>query len=175
MTSQKQTRFRCNAAFTLIELGVVVFIMAVLGVMAMPYFARSYRSMLLKDAARSFANTCQLARYYAVLDQREITLHLSVDRQVFWLTGSAGSEDDKDIDGETSGMLKIVKLPRDVQLIEAELHDDLDPQRRSVEMGFYPNGTCDHVTVLFRGKDKDGSIFLEVDPVTGRAMPGKEK
>ena len=177
MTSLTLTRGSKRAGFTLIELGVVVFIMAVLGVMAVPYFARSYRSMLLKDAARSFANTCQLARYYAVLEQRKMTLHLSTDSQVFWLGGfgGSGSESESNVDGEIGSVLKVVNLPQEVELVEAELHDDLAPQHRRIEMKFYPNGTCDHVSVLFRGRDKDGSLFIEVDPVTCKAIPKEPK
>ena len=55
-------RMQRRHAFTLIELSIAVFIMAMIVAVAMPQFVRSYNSQLLNETARTFATTCQLAR-----------------------------------------------------------------------------------------------------------------
>jgi type II secretion system protein H len=153
--------------FTLIELSIVVFIIAMIMAMSVPYFVRSYNAALLNETARSFATTCQLARVQAVSQQRPAILHIDVERQNFWVTqvlklsAEAGGEL-----GEHT--LKTFELSNRVTLVSAERTDGVEPTDKQVDMTFYPNGTCDPVSVVFRGMEREG-VNVVVDPVTTQA------
>ena len=149
-----------RAGFTLIELSIAVFIMALLLALSAPSFVRSYNTAVLNETGRTFATTCLLARVNAVTQQREAILHIDLERQAFWATQVAKSED-----GSTSDQtLKTFQLSKRVTLVSAE-RPDLARQEKLVEVVFYPNGTCDPVNVVFRGSEK-GGLAAVVDPIT---------
>jgi prepilin-type N-terminal cleavage/methylation domain-containing protein len=155
-----------QAAFTLIELSIAIFIMAMILAIAVPQFVRSYNASLLNAMGRSFATTCQYARVEAVLRQQKSILHIDLDRQTFWVTQLMRAPDAVELNEQ---VLKVVELPRQVALVSAETADVAARQRGGVEATFYPNGTCDAVTVVFRGSEKGSALAVEVDPVTARA------
>lgn len=166
--------WRATAAFTLIELSVVVFILALLVAVAVPSFVRSYNNLQLDEAARAFATTCQLARIQAVSQQRPATLHISVERQNYWLSqpwAEAGQEPQEIV-------LKQVALPARVTLVQF----DRDPaeavstnEAEAASIQFLPNGTCEGGTVVFRGSEKGQVLAATVDPITGKARVGPVK
>jgi type II secretion system protein H len=152
-----------RAGFTLIELSIAVFIMALLLALSAPAFVRSYNSALLSETARSFSTTCQLARVQAITQQQNATLHIDLERQVFWVTQPLKNED-----GETTEQtLKVFQLSQRVSVVSAERADSAK-QEKLVDVVFYPNGTCDPVTVVFRGVDP-GALAAMVDPITCQA------
>jgi prepilin-type N-terminal cleavage/methylation domain-containing protein len=152
--------------FTLIELSIVLFVVAILLAVAMPRFVRSYNSSLLAAMGRSFATACQYARVEAVLRQQKAILHVDLDKQTFWITqliptGGATEPSEQ--------VLQVIELPKQVTLVSAETYEVAARQRGAVGAVFYPNGTCDAITVVFRGAEKGAAIAVEVDPVTARA------
>lgn len=164
---------RRPAGFTLVELTIVIFIMAVVMALAVPSFVRHYNASLVFSATRSFATFCQLARIQAVMRQQPAVLHIDVPGQRIWLTQAAGSNDADAVaqPGETSQNLEI--SPR-IALVSAELADPTlaaSNDVNSVTVTFYPNGTCDGVTVVFRGANKTDTLGAVLDPITARATP----
>ena len=153
-----------NRAFTLIELSIVVFIMAMVMALSAPTFVRSYNSALLSETVRAFTTTCQLARLQAVSRQANAVLHVDVDRQVFWLTQVVKTE------GADTGdvTLKTYRLSPRVALLSAERVDGPVSAEKLVEAQFYPNGTCDALTVVFRGSDR-AALAANLDPITCKA------
>jgi hypothetical protein len=91
-------------------------------------------------------------------------VHIDIDRQMFWVEQVLPTED-----GGTEGQTtKVHEVPRRVALVSAELVDGPAKQEKQVEVMFYPNGTCDAVTVVFRGGDERQGLALTVDPLTAR-------
>lgn len=160
MTTTSATGSR-RAAFTLIELSIATFILAVVMAFSAPAFVRSYNAAVLNEAARTFATTCQYARIQAVSHQQPATLHVDLDRQAFWMTQSLKGEDGD----RTDQTLKSHALPPRVVLASAERSDQPARGEKSIEATFYPNGTCDPVTVVFRGTERTG-VAAWLDPVT---------
>ena len=154
------------AAFTLIELSIVVFIMAVLLVAAAPSFVRSYNSAQLGAAGRDLATTCLLARYHAALQQKPVTLNVDIDRQVSSVSAAPGAEAEE---GGGGGTLKISAVPSRIRLVSVTAADGTVYDHGQVGIRFYANGTCDGFSVIFVGVDKREAMTVRVDPVTGRA------
>ena len=151
-----------RTGFTLIELSIAIFIIAMLLALCAPAFVRSYNDMQLREAARTFATTCQYGRILAVEHQTNAVLHIDLDRQKFWLTQNAGEAGDV--------TLKNYDLSVRVTLAGAELVDGPGKAERAIEVNFYRNGTCDSATVVFRGEQKTG-LAATIDPVTCKAVP----
>lgn len=162
-------RARRPAAFTLIELSIAVFIIAMLLAVSLPYFVRSYKASLLNSTARSLVTCCEFARLEAVLHQQKAVLHIDLDppTQKFWISQQPRA----DAGGEESATLKAVEIPEQVRLVSVERPDEPAQQRGEAEVAFYPNGTCDPVTIMMRGTDKRSGLQVTVDAITGRAVP----
>ena len=158
-------RRRDRRAFTLIELTIVIFIMMVLSMAAAPSFVRSYNTSQLNAAGRALATTCQFARLHAAMQQQTVTLNLDLDRQVYWVTEPVRA----DAEGDTGSTLKTLAMPGRVALASVTTSDGVSYQQGEVHVAFYPNGTCDGVTVTFVGAEKRDAVAVEVDSVTGRA------
>jgi prepilin-type N-terminal cleavage/methylation domain-containing protein len=154
--------------FTLIELSIAVFIIAIIVAVAVPSFVRSFNNQLLSETARTFATTCQLARVQAVTRQVPATLHMDLERQMFWVTQPVKTET-----GDSAGedqTLKVYELPRQIAMASVERVDGAQGHDKLVDLTFYPNGTCDSATVLFRGSERRG-LVTTVDPMTCQAIP----
>jgi len=151
-------------AFTLIELSIAVFIIAALLAVTAPFFVRSFNTASVNAAAREFATTCQYARAQAVLRQKPAMMEIDMDRQMFWiaqiLTNDPGQE--------TTQVLRSTEMPVRVRLFSAQRADEPLATNGRVEVLFYPNGTCDAVTVAFRGNERNSGVAVQVDPVTAR-------
>jgi prepilin-type N-terminal cleavage/methylation domain-containing protein len=137
-----------RAAFTLIELSIAIFIIALMMAITVPAFVRSYNTAVLNETVRSFATSCQYARIEAVTRQHNVTLHIDIDRQMFWISQPASTDEP----------------------VSAERTDQPARQERQVQVDFYPNGTCDPVTVVFRGSEAKSGLAATVDPITARTV-----
>jgi prepilin-type N-terminal cleavage/methylation domain-containing protein len=154
-----------RGGFTLVELSVAVFILLILMASAAPSFVRSYNASLVSATARSLATTCQFARHQAVVYRKPAVLHLDLDKQLYWVTQAAPTNSGSDAEV----MLRITELLPRVSLISAQLGDEPADQQGLVEVTFHPNGTCDALTVVFRGQERGSYLALTVDPVTASA------
>jgi len=158
-------RQRNGVAFTLIELSVAVFILVVLLAAAAPSFVRSFNTSVVSAAARSLATTCQFARHQAVAYREPTVLHLDLDKRLYWITQTAPTNSNAD----TDITLHITELSPRVTLVSAQLGDEPPQQGGQVDVTFHPNGTCDALTVVFRGQERGSFLGLTVDPITASA------
>ncbi|MCG3149252.1 MAG: hypothetical protein PCFJNLEI_02712 [Verrucomicrobiae bacterium] len=144
--------------FSLIEVSIAIFILAMLIAVSVPTFVRSFNDMTLRETARGFATTCQLARIEAVQHQTNVVLHIDLDQQRFWLAR----------EGEET-LIKNWEVSRRVTLVAAELAGNPSREERSIGVNFYPNGTCDSATIVIRGAEKHG-LAATIDPITCKAI-----
>lgn len=160
---------RKRSGFTLIELSIALFIIAIIMAVSVPSFIRSYNASLIDSTGRTVITSCQFARLNAVLHQQKVEFYIDLDRQTMWLAQTETNEADS---AESSGqVLKTIEMPARVGLVSAQVGDEPLQQRGQVAATFYPNGTCDAFTVTFRGAEKGNGLAIVVDPVTGRAIP----
>ena len=159
-----------QAGFTLIELSIAVFIIAIIMAVSVPNFVRSYNSSLLSAMGRTLVTTCEFARLNAVLHQRKIVLHVDLDQQVMWLTQGEMTGATNNVESLDQS-LKTIEVPSRLGLVSAQVADQPSQQKGEAEATFYPNGTCDGFTVTFRGAEKGSGLAVVVDPVTSRGVP----
>jgi prepilin-type N-terminal cleavage/methylation domain-containing protein len=158
-----------RAGFTIIEMSIAVFIIAIIIAVSVPSFVRSYNEAVLNATGRTVATSCEFAKLNAVLHQRNVAFYIDMDRQTIWLTQFATpvSADNPEPQAQ---ILKTVGISPRISLLSAQLGDQLPAQRGQVEATFYPNGTCDAFAVTLRGAEKRNGLEIMVDPVTCRGM-----
>jgi hypothetical protein len=166
----------------LIELSIVVFILAIIVTASMPHMVRTYNGAVLNDVVRGFGTTCQFARVKAVTQQRPVVMHVDLKRQIFWITQQPGPPvEGAEFNEDDTGTLKVYEIPKRVAMLAAEVmqgapvHSEKIERNKNtglleqgIEFTFYPNGTCDGATLIFRGAEPKDVLSVTVDPVTTR-------
>ncbi|HUI08033.1 MAG TPA: GspH/FimT family pseudopilin [Verrucomicrobiae bacterium] len=168
-TGNKPGRGWAVAGFTLIELSIAVFIIAIIMAVSIPSFIRSYNNSLLNSMGRTLATTCEFARFNAVLHQQRVVLYIDLDKPAIWLV-QGGATNDTDAAESSEAALKTIEIPPRIGLASAQVADQPPQQKGEVEASFYPNGTCDGFTVTFSGAEKGVGLAIVVDPVTSRGV-----
>jgi prepilin-type N-terminal cleavage/methylation domain-containing protein len=169
-TSATGNRLARRAGFSLIELSIALFILAILMAVSLPRFIRSYNGAVLNEAGRAVITGCQFARLNAVLHQQKVAFYIDLDNRKISLTQFAGTNAPDSADSSTL-VLKTIEISPRIGMASAQVGDQPAEQRGQVEATFYPNGTCDAFTVTFRGAEKGNGLAIMVDPVTCRGMP----
>ncbi len=157
-----------RGGFTLIELGLVVLILALMLALAAPRFARSYRNALLGEAARTFATTCQWTRLNAVTQQRNATLAVGIGQQAYWVSQPVSNLEQETFEPVC---LKRVEMGPGIRIVSASLADGSASGDDPMLIHFYPNGTCDGARVTFRGREEGDTITVILEAATGRVWP----
>ena len=165
-----------TGGFTLIEILLVVVIMAVITVLTIPNFSRTYAGIELRTAADDLAYRMRYAQSYAVTKNTRARLEFDPLFTQYWLTRTTGSllpagrreqsGDDTAPDAfeRLTGRLgQSVSLPRDVRLS----FEDGDPV-----LFFYPDGTIDKRRIsLCRGDD---CVFVSTQKQRGQVHVFKQ-
>jgi len=155
--------------FTLIELSIAVFIIAIIIAVTIPSFVRSYNAEVLNATGRTIATSCEFAKLNAVLHQQKVGYYIDMDRQTIWLM-QATTNDTADGSSSDAEVLKSIPIPSHIGLASAQLGELMPQGRGQVEATFYPNGTCDAFAVTLQGVEKGSGLEVIVDPVTCRGM-----
>jgi prepilin-type N-terminal cleavage/methylation domain-containing protein len=158
-----------NRGFTLIELSIAVFIIAIIIAVTVPSFVRSYNAEVLNAMGRTVVTSCEFAKLNAVLHQQKVGYFIDMDRQTIWLM-QATTNDAAQEPSSGSQLLKSIPMPSRIGLSSAQLGELLPENKGMVQATFYPNGTCDAFAVTLRGVEKGSGLEVIVDPVTCRGM-----
>jgi prepilin-type N-terminal cleavage/methylation domain-containing protein len=186
--ARSKDSFRCRAAFTLIEVILVVVISVILLGVSLPHFAHTYRGSTLRSAARTINRMTRYARSMAILRETTMTVVLNGESMEVFLggptqtsTNAADGELDQDVlkrlgyvDGETSsGALGVEKeihrfLPDGIELAEFEKEWGEDETHEDIHLiRYYSDGQSDWFTLEFKGRGGLG-VKLENDPISGK-------
>jgi prepilin-type N-terminal cleavage/methylation domain-containing protein len=158
-----------ESGFTLIELSIAVFIIAIIIAVTAPSFVRSYNAEVLNATGRTIATSCEFAKLNAVLHQQKVGYHIDMDLQTIWLM-QATTNDIADSSSGEAQVLKTIPMSSRIGLSSAQLGELMPQGRGQVEATFYPNGTCDAFAVTLHGVEKGNGLEVIVDPVTCRGM-----
>jgi prepilin-type N-terminal cleavage/methylation domain-containing protein len=158
-----------ESGFTLIELSIAVFIIAIIIAVVAPNFVRSYNGAVLNATGRTIATSCEFAKLNAVLHQQKVGYWIDMDHQTISLMQNTtnGVEDGTSSEAQ---VLKTILMPSRIWLWSAQLGELMPESKGQVEATFYPNGTCDAFAVTLHGVEKGNGLEVIVDPVTCRGM-----
>jgi len=144
-----------DQGFTLLEIIIVVFVIALVMVVTYPSISRGSTTIRLRSTGRDILNTFRYAREKAVTEQTGMRVVVDREKQELILSDDLGDA------SRRYGMPKEVKIHR-VMLAGAEV------TRGPLIVRFLPNGSAENAEVLLKS---DAGAYLRIltDPITGGA------
>jgi len=147
---------RRSSGFTILEVCVVLFIVAVIFVVAVPPAAHLLDEEKLQQPIRELQTFARTARRDAMLQDRAYEVLLLNDSYLLRPVSEAA--------GATDGHTQSYELPPDVRFSIKRLSDRDFARHADARWIFSPNGLCEPLTFRFeRGSDW---IRFRVDPLT---------
>jgi prepilin-type N-terminal cleavage/methylation domain-containing protein len=177
----RHSSFVISRAFTLIEIMVVVGIMALVMATSVPFVYHALHREPLNQAVRDVEEVCNNARARAIMQgaMTEIVFHPKEKR--FEIAGATGKPPEANavsrpdlsaVPPTGSGLAAQLGDKILIEMLDVNLFEYKDVETARVR--FYPNGTCDELTLILHSMDADGhdhdkwrKISLEV--TTGMA------
>jgi prepilin-type N-terminal cleavage/methylation domain-containing protein len=173
-----QAAARCSraAAFTLIEIMIVVGILAIIMAIAIPSVYQQMQKDAMRQAVSDVIDACGHARARAILDGTvcEVTIRVPPNGSVnVTATGkaTAGTEFTDSDAGErpAGGSVFSAKFQDRIVKVDAMVFEAADRNvENEVVCKFYPNGTCDAMRVEL-ASDRNEVRIITTDVVTGIA------
>jgi prepilin-type N-terminal cleavage/methylation domain-containing protein len=124
-----------DAAFTLLELIVVVAIIGTVLVLTLPRIELPGRQGDLETVARYLIKSHRQLKAEAVSRQLRHTLHLDLDRQRIWVS-NADMDEQQQVDAAEEGFA----LPRRVRLESLRLPNDREISAGAYAVQYFPDG-----------------------------------
>jgi prepilin-type N-terminal cleavage/methylation domain-containing protein len=162
-------RSTLRTGFTLIEMMVVVGIMAIVMTMGVPMVYKIWRKEPMRTALAGLEEVCSNARARAILQNTitEVVFHPKEGR--FEVSGGAAASH---ADASTAGPSELGPAPGSglsgqlsdritIDMLDVNLMEYRD--RDEARVRFYPNGTCDELTIILRDdQNQQRGLTLEV-------------
>jgi type II secretion system protein H len=145
---------RRGAAFTLIELMIVIAIMGLIAAMGLPSLLKAMQKEGMRKALSDIHDCCEEARTRAIIYQTKVGVTFQPQTHAYSVTGGAAVHD--------SPYVKSAELPKGVSmdmLFIARL-DYFDSPNPST-VWFYPNGTSDEMTIVLHDNTQSRMLTLE--------------
>ena len=167
------------AGFTLLELVVVLFILALAGALVAPGFSRSFGQLRLRAATRDIAALLRFARARAIASQGVLEVVLDRQTNTYWLRGPswiieslsgidrvAAPEDPSQPWQAQMGQARVRPLPAGVTLKSVVLGTGPLGEDERGAIAFFPQGSSTGGEVWV--SDEKGSGYrIVVDPAVG--------
>ncbi|MBU6410179.1 MAG: prepilin-type N-terminal cleavage/methylation domain-containing protein [Verrucomicrobia bacterium] len=157
--------FKRRAAFTLMELMMVVAIIGLIMAMGIPSILLSLRQAPLRNAVNGVLEICTRSRDQAILARKIVTVTFEPKTGLVQTDATL----DKALPSSRLGYAPATSIHLDssvsVQMLDIDLFDET--RAASATMQFYPNGTCDEMTlvVVCNGQYRE----ISMDPTTALA------
>lgn len=157
-----------EAAFTLIELVVVVAMLGILIAMVVPIYGGSMTSMRIRNTQSDFVSLIEYIQERAVTDGREYRLYIDKPEGLYWVMYIVGRDgEEKDFEPETREYGRERYLPEG--LIVERIKAKKDRKRNANYVACYPNGACDVATiVLAEGANRRRHVTIKTTGVMGK-------
>lgn len=174
---------RFSAGFTLLELMIVIGIAAVMMTVAVPFVGGVMNRRPIVQATNDILNVLGQARAQAILKGRPAVVRIFPREGIFTalpagvLSRSSSDDVAEGIASDFSGLSGEESLGKPVAT--AQLNEDIVLEMVDVnflerkldetaEAVFYPNGTCDQLTIIFQLDSKQWRK-ISLDVITGMA------
>jgi prepilin-type N-terminal cleavage/methylation domain-containing protein len=159
-------------AFTLLEIMVVVVIIGMVAVMGVPAIYSGLKQEGMRKAVNAVVEACNHARAQAIMSGTpvELVFHPHAARLDTGAAADAsGAPVDTVVRGGGGGSVKgfSAEWPASVtlEMLDVNLTEHKDDEAASVR--FFPNGTCDEMTVIFHSMKNNEWRKISTEIVTG--------
>ncbi len=155
------------AAFTLLEIMIVVGIMGIMVTIGVPIVYRAWKRAPMAKALSELVEVCSRARAVAIMQGKPVELVFYPQEGRFGISGGtiAGAGPRIPLAGPISGSGDSGQLPPEVTIQLLDINKLWHPFERdeSARVRFFPNGTCDEMTlVLMSDRGEQRAVTLEV-------------
>ncbi len=173
-----------TAAFTLIEVLLVVVIVMITTGIAVPAFVNSYRGVKMRTSVRGIVMASRYAHSVAVLNQMQTALFFDVEKGDYEIVALAGanalSQKERFLEGRGAPAAAegeepqysieqrlSRELPDGIRIIAVESGQDAQQHEGIFWINFYPNGMCDEFSVTL-ADDRDRTVTVGIDPLSSK-------
>jgi type II secretion system protein H len=139
-----------SAAFTLIEIMMVVAVMGLAMAVGMPSFMSSIKKEGMRKALDDLQKVCYTAREQAILKGVTTAITFYPTDRKYELDGTAGSNG-----------LNAATLPDGVDFAMLDINLQDFGASPWAKVFFYPNGTCNEMTIVLHSRDEWKKVTLE--------------
>jgi prepilin-type N-terminal cleavage/methylation domain-containing protein len=162
---------RDSAGFTLIEIAVVLFVMALMATLIIPSI-KGFHLSRLKREARRLAGRATFLYDQASANKLVLRLTFNLDADSYSVSRMDPHSPQALFMPDMEAGATPVKLPPDVRLRDVTVEGMGTVTRGTVSCNFYPEGYVDATVVHLI--DQAGTVFtLSFQPLTGRVMIAK--
>ena len=138
--------------FTLVEIMIVVAIMGLIAAMGVPSILQTFRKEGMRKAVSDVMDVCAEARTRAILQNQTTAVVFYPQERRFVLEGGAGT---------ASGRVTSGTLPAGVEVALLTINLQEFSTSEWARVFFYPDGTCDEMTLVLLGPGEQRKITLE--------------
>ena len=166
------TRRPSGSAFTLLEIMVVVAIMAIIMGMSIPFAKQALHREALTQAVLDVTEVCENARKKAIFQgsMADLVFHAKDARMNVGSAGDAPPSEKGEAAVSTGGPAPSgmsARFPEDVVIHALNINGMDCMEMESARVRFFPNGTCDDMTMVLSRTDGRESTELILEPTTG--------
>lgn len=151
---QHVSRSTFHAAFTLIELMVVVGIIGLILAMGAPTLLHFFHKEGFRKSVSDLMEACSTARSRAILGQTKVSLVFHPQQRSCAVEGGPG--------GGWGGWAASAQFGEDVAIEMLDVNLSEYKQADEARVAFYPDGRCDEMTLIVRTGNEWRKISLEL-------------
>jgi type II secretion system protein H len=144
-----------RAAFTLIEIMVVVAIIGLIAAMGVPSILQAFHKDGMRKAVSDVADVCAEARAQAILQNQRTAVIFFPQERRFGVESAAGGVN------AHSGRVTSATLPAGVEFAMLDISVQNYVQSEWARVFFYPDGTSDEMTLVLLSQGEQRKITLE--------------
>jgi len=147
--------------FTLLELTLVMFFMAIIAGMSTPFVMSTLDRMELQASARKVASTLRYARNEAITSKKPVVFSGNLNRNQFWVTQGLNNEAPK-----ITSLTDPIRLDHFINEGEGDFFRDDE-----FTVTFFPQGNSSGGVIginINASRSSENYYAISIDPITGK-------
>ena len=139
-------------AFTLIEIMIVVAIIGLMAAMTLPAIIKAVQKEGMRKAISDVTDTFKTARSNAIMHNQTVSVVFHPNDKTFEAEGGEAAH---------SGLVASSKLPDGIDFAMLDINQQDFVSVEWAKVRFFPNGTCDELTLVLHDRTSWEKITLE--------------